>query len=158
MSKLSQAKREAKRLLKLAQETENQLNIPTLATAQKIIAYTNGYQNWHDFEVNLNKEGIVHERPDIHTYLSYETIYELKKLYVDEMHNPNEYDGKYSVELTINENEDDRLKPMGYMVEKKLFSENKKEVSYYETNHVIIGTEGAEKGELVKNVMGHKHS
>lgn len=159
MSKLSQAKREAKRLLKLAQETENQINIPTLATAQKIIAHTNGYKNWHDFEVNLNKESINQEKPDIHTYLSHEAIYELKKLYVDEIQfNPSEYDKKYPNVLTVNDNEDNRMKPMGYMVEKKLFSENKKEVKYSKRNHIIIGSAGTGKSELVKNIMGDSSS
>lgn len=154
MSKLSQSKREAKRLLKLAQETNNQLAIPNLSTAQKVIAYTNGFKNWHDFEVNLNKEEVNKENQGIYHYLANETIYNLKSLYVDEkIFNPSEYDGSYSYELVDNENKDNKMKNIGSIKEKGIFSEKRREINYCKRNHLIVGQAGSGKSELVKNIM-----
>lgn len=57
MTQLAQAKKEAKRLYSLAKSNpQSDLNIPSLSHAQKIVAFMNGYNNWHDFEQNLTKK------------------------------------------------------------------------------------------------------
>lgn len=67
MSQLDQAKREAKRLYKLAQSYKNisphslpeetaYLPIKNQTEAKEHIAKVNGYPNWHSYEENLNKK------------------------------------------------------------------------------------------------------
>lgn len=154
MSKIMQSKREAKRLLKLAQETESKLDIPNLSTAQKIIAYTNGFKNWHDFEVNLNRENPEMNEVTVHKYLIPELIYELKSLYVDEqVFNPSEYDINYQYKFSDNLNKDKKLQNIGYITEKTLFSEKQKEIKYYKKNHMISGSAGSGKSEVLRFVM-----
>lgn len=62
MNQLAQAKKEAKRLYSLAKNNpQSELHIPSLSHAQKIVAFMNGYNNWHDFEQNLNKKDNLKE-------------------------------------------------------------------------------------------------
>lgn len=151
MSKLAQSKREAKRLLNLASETQHQLSIPNLSTAQKIIAHTNGFKNWHDFEVNLNKEKIQTPEVKIYEHLSQENVYQLKNLYVDDISlNISEYDVSYEYNLPSNVNGDNLLKPIGHITEKGLFKEQKKDIQYYKRNHLIVGSAGTGKSEVLK--------
>lgn len=151
MSKLSQSKREAKRLLNLATETQNQLTIPNLSTAQKIIAYTNGFKNWHDFEVNLNKEKINTPEIEIYEHLSPENVHILKNLYIDDIElHINEYDLDYQYKMIENTNQDNLLKPIGYITEKSLFKEQQKDIQYYKKNHIMVGSAGSGKSEVLK--------
>lgn len=70
MSQLNQAKREAKRLLKLGQENSSQIKITTLSEARKYIAILKGYHSWHDYEENLKRKdflnGIIVDKQEIH--------------------------------------------------------------------------------------------
>lgn len=59
MSQLLQAKREAKRLLKLSQENNSAINISTLSEARKYIALLKGYHSWHDYEENLKRQDFL---------------------------------------------------------------------------------------------------
>ena len=59
MSQLEQAKREAKRLYKLAQSPEDSLQIKSLSEAREIIAKINGYYKWHDYEENLKRQDFM---------------------------------------------------------------------------------------------------
>lgn len=62
MTQLAQAKKEAKRLFTLAKSNPHSgLIIPSLSEAQKIVAFMNGYNNWHDFEQNLKKKESLKE-------------------------------------------------------------------------------------------------
>lgn len=79
MSQLDQAKKEAKRLLHLAQEQQANitlnkssagknatpmLSIPNLSKAKDVLAIINGYPNWHDYEVVLKKKDYLTGQPD----------------------------------------------------------------------------------------------
>lgn len=56
MNDLRQSKREAKRLLKIAQENGDAITIKNLAASQNIIAQLNGSKNWHDYEKQIHKQ------------------------------------------------------------------------------------------------------
>lgn len=64
MSLLDQAKREAKRLFKLAKThpaINNTYNLPftNLSNSRQYIANINGYNNWHDYEENLKRKDFI---------------------------------------------------------------------------------------------------
>lgn len=69
MSQIDQAKREAKRLFKLAQ-TYPEINktphlpIQSLTEAKNHVAIMNGYNNWHDYEENLRRKDFIYENID----------------------------------------------------------------------------------------------
>lgn len=70
MSLIDQAKREAKRLFKLAQtykEIDNTPHLPikSLTEAKNHVAFMNGYNNWHDYEENLRRKDFVYENVDV---------------------------------------------------------------------------------------------
>lgn len=56
---IEKTKKQAKRLLKLAQSKESTLKITTLASAQEILAQINGYPHWHAFESTISKQPIL---------------------------------------------------------------------------------------------------
>lgn len=51
---LEKAKKHAKRLLKLAKNNNNQLNIDNLSQAQEVLAQLNGYDSWHSMIGSIN--------------------------------------------------------------------------------------------------------
>lgn len=59
MSLLVQAKREAKRLLKLSQENSSAIKISSLSEARKYYAAMKGYHSWHDYEENLKRQEFI---------------------------------------------------------------------------------------------------
>lgn len=84
MSNLNQAKSEAERLFHIAKS--NNLNINSLNESQKILAIMNGYKDWYDFEIALQKkDALIHkkEQNTIHQYLTNEDKYNLQKYYID---------------------------------------------------------------------------
>lgn len=71
MSQLEQAKREAKRLFKLAQTSAHSnlnsgqssqpyLTLKNLSESREMIAKIHGYFNWHDYEENLKRKDFMH--------------------------------------------------------------------------------------------------
>lgn len=62
MSSVDKAKRQAKRLLALSKNHQKKnnyiLSIPTYNHSLEIISIINGYQNWHDYHLNLEKEDL----------------------------------------------------------------------------------------------------
>lgn len=65
MSQLNQAKREAKRLLRLSKQQNDQINIKTLTEASRYIAEINGYSNWHDYAENLKRKDFITGSTDV---------------------------------------------------------------------------------------------
>jgi hypothetical protein len=59
MGLLLQAKREAKRLLKLSQENNSAIKISSLSEARKYYAAMKGYHSWHDYEENLKRQEFI---------------------------------------------------------------------------------------------------
>jgi hypothetical protein len=59
MSLLVQAKREAKRLLKLSQENNSAIQIKSLSESRKYYAAMKGYHSWHDYEENLKRQDFI---------------------------------------------------------------------------------------------------
>ena len=56
---IEKTKKQAKRLLKLAQSKESTLKITSLASAQEILAQINGYPHWHALESTISKQPIL---------------------------------------------------------------------------------------------------
>ena len=56
---IEKTKKQAKRLLKLAQSKESTLQITSLANAQEILAQINGYPHWHALESTISKQPII---------------------------------------------------------------------------------------------------
>lgn len=57
---INKAKKQAKRLYKLSQKNDNQLNIENLAQAQDILAQLNGYEDWHAMIQSIQTAQIKH--------------------------------------------------------------------------------------------------
>ena len=56
---IEKTKKQAKRLLKLAQSKESSLKITSLAAAQEILAQINGYPHWHALESTISKQPML---------------------------------------------------------------------------------------------------
>lgn len=52
---IDKAKKQAKRLLKLSKQENNQLNIENLAQAQEILSQLNGYESWHSMMQSIEQ-------------------------------------------------------------------------------------------------------
>lgn len=68
MSSVDNAKRQAKRLLKYAKDprknNSSAIAVPTLNNSLEVISIINGYQNWYDYRLNLEKEDLSLNKKD----------------------------------------------------------------------------------------------
>lgn len=72
MSKVDQAKKEAKRLFNLAQNNNNSVKIENLSQAKEILSTINGYKHWYEYESNLKKQDIQFSKIDKRTQINEE--------------------------------------------------------------------------------------
>lgn len=136
MSLLDQAKREAKRLFKLAKNhpaTNNTYQLPftNLSHSREYIANINGYPNWHDYEENLKRKDFIYGVTDK------ATLHKEQK-------------------LTI-ENKEYFIQDKNFIVYKNIAREESVSYKYQEHIPIIIGDSIVKKG-LFKNEQPEKWS
>lgn len=152
MSKVDQAKKEAKRLFNLAQNNNNSVKIENLSQAKEILSTINGYKHWYEYESNLKKQDIQFSKID-------------KKTQINEENNILENIGYFQQNIPFNTVPAQEIKPLIFKVqlhtlitlatkEKKIFDKEEKEWILDQYPLLISGSTGSGKTEHLLSLIG----
>lgn len=160
MSKVDQAKKEAKRLFNLAQNNNNSVKIENLSQAKEILSTINGYKHWYEYESNLKKQDIQFSKID-------------KRTQINEENNILENIGYFQQNISFNTVPAKEIKPIIFKeqqhihiilatTEKKIFDKEEKKWILDQYPLLVSGSTGSGKtvnlfsliGQYIKNKEG----